>query len=109
MSSAPSARVRVKRLPERARYERTVIEDILDEALICHVGFTVDGQPYVIPMAYVRRGEQVCLHGAQASRMMRALASGVEVCVTVTLLDGLDPEEQWTEDGRCIRPEQDDG
>jgi len=84
-----TARTTVRRIPQRGVYDRDTIHQILDEGLVCHVGFAVEGQPYVIPMAYVRRGEQVCLHGAQASRMMRALASGVEACVTVTLLDGL--------------------
>jgi nitroimidazol reductase NimA-like FMN-containing flavoprotein (pyridoxamine 5'-phosphate oxidase superfamily) len=82
-------RTTVRRIPQRGAYDRDTIHQILDEGLVCHVGFAVEGQPYVIPTAYVRRGEQVCLHGAQASRMMRALASGVEACVTVTLLDGL--------------------
>src|SRR5439155_4983132 len=79
-------RTTVRRIPQRGVYDRDTIHRILDEGLVCHVGFAVQGQPYVIPMAYVRREEQVCLHGAQASRMMRALTSGVEVCVTVTLL-----------------------
>jgi nitroimidazol reductase NimA-like FMN-containing flavoprotein (pyridoxamine 5'-phosphate oxidase superfamily) len=82
-------RTTVRRIPQRGVYDRDTIHQILDEGLVCHVGFALQERPYVIPMAYVRREEQVCLHGAQASRMMRALASGVEVCVTVTLLDGL--------------------
>jgi nitroimidazol reductase NimA-like FMN-containing flavoprotein (pyridoxamine 5'-phosphate oxidase superfamily) len=85
----PSERATVRRLPKRAVYEQAQIEAILDEGLICHAGFVVEGQPYVIPTAYVRAGGQIYLHGSAASRMLRALASGVEVCVTVTLLDGL--------------------
>jgi nitroimidazol reductase NimA-like FMN-containing flavoprotein (pyridoxamine 5'-phosphate oxidase superfamily) len=79
----------VRRIPQRGVYDRDTIHQILDQGLICHVGFAVAGQPYVIPTAYVRIGERVCLHGSQASRMMRALAGGVEACVTVTLVDGL--------------------
>jgi len=86
---APSERATVRRLPKRAVYEQAQIEAILDEGLICHAGFVVDGQPYVIPTAYVRAKSQIYLHGSAASRMLRALAAGVEVCVTVTLLDGL--------------------
>jgi nitroimidazol reductase NimA-like FMN-containing flavoprotein (pyridoxamine 5'-phosphate oxidase superfamily) len=85
----PSERATVRRLPKRAVYEQAQIEAILDEGLICHAAFVVEGQPYVIPTAYVRAGGQIYLHGSAASRMLRALASGVEVCVTVTLLDGL--------------------
>ncbi len=90
MSDAtPSARSTVRRLPERASYEREVIEAILDEGLVCHVGFAVDGQPYVIPMVYGRDGDTLYLHGSSASRLLRAVAGGIPVCVTVTLLDGL--------------------
>jgi uncharacterized protein len=84
-----SPRTRVKRLPARARYEAATIESILDEGLVCHVGFQVEGQPYVIPTAYARVGDRLYLHGSAASRMLRSLAAGVPVCVTVTLLDGL--------------------
>jgi len=82
-------RTTVRRLPERGFYDRATIHQILDEGLICHVGFVSEGQPTVIPMAYVRVDEWICLHGSKASRMLRALAAGVEVCITVTLLDGL--------------------
>ena len=85
----PTERATVRRLPKRGIYERAQIEAILDEGLICHAGFVADGQPYVIPTAYVRAGDQIYIHGSAASRMLRTLASGVEVCVTVTLLDGL--------------------
>ncbi len=85
----PSDRTRVRRLPNRAAYDRETIHAILDEGLVCHVGFAVDAQPYVIPTIYARVGEQLYLHGSAASRMLRALATDIPVCVTVTLLDGL--------------------
>jgi uncharacterized protein len=76
-------------MPSRGHYERELVYQILDEGLVCHVGFVVDSQPFVIPTAYGRLGNCLYIHGASASRMMRSLASGMEVCVTVTLLDGL--------------------
>ena len=82
-------RTRLKRLPKRGNFDRETINAILDEAFICHVGFVVDGQPYVIPTGYARIGDDLMIHGSSASRMMRSLAGGVEVCVTVTLIDGL--------------------
>jgi uncharacterized protein len=82
-------RTRVKRIPDRGRYDRETIDAILDEGLVCHVGFEVDGQPYVIPTLYARAGDVVYLHGSSASRTLRQLSAGVPVCVTVTLLDGL--------------------
>jgi nitroimidazol reductase NimA-like FMN-containing flavoprotein (pyridoxamine 5'-phosphate oxidase superfamily) len=85
----PSARVRVRRLPERARYEPSVIGEILEEALICHVGFVVDGQPYVIPTIHARDGDRLYLHGSAASRMVRTLKGGIAVCVTASIVDGL--------------------
>src|SRR5919206_4266398 len=80
-------RTRVRRLPERAAYDRDTVHAILDEGFVCHVGFVVDGQPYVIPTGYARAGETLYLHGSSGSRL--GLAPGMEVCVTVTLLDGL--------------------
>jgi nitroimidazol reductase NimA-like FMN-containing flavoprotein (pyridoxamine 5'-phosphate oxidase superfamily) len=85
----PTGRVRVKRLPDRARYERVVIEDILDEALICHVGFVLEGQPYVIPTTHAREGDRLYVHGSTASRMLRTLNGGIPACVTVSIVDGL--------------------
>ena len=82
-------RTRVKRIPKRGNYERDTINAILDEAFNCHVGFAVDGQPYVIPTGYGRVGEHLYIHGSAASRMLRDLSGGVDVCVTVTILDGL--------------------
>jgi hypothetical protein len=88
-SLAITQRSNIKRLPQRGNYDRSLIEQILDEALICQVGFVVEGQPFVIPTAYGRVGDRLYIHGAPASRMLRTLKAGVEVCVTVTLLDGL--------------------
>lgn len=87
--SAPTERTRVRRLPERARYDRETVHAILDEGLIAHIGFATDGVPFVIPTTYVRIDEVVYLHGSPASRMLRTLEKGVSVCATVTLLDGL--------------------
>jgi uncharacterized protein len=84
-----SARTRVRRLPKRGVYERAVIEAILDEGLVCHVGFIDGGHPVVIPTLYARVGAVVYIHGSAASRMMRTLEDGADVCLTVTLLDGL--------------------
>ena len=88
-TEAPSPRTRVRRMPARADYERDTIDAILDEALIAHVGFAVDGEPYVIPTLHARVGERVYFHGSSASRTVRALAAGAQMCLTVTLLDGL--------------------
>src|SRR5579864_80194 len=85
----PTARTQVKRLPKRGQYDRETIDRILDEGFICHVGFIHDGAPVVIPTGYARGGDRLYLHGSAASRMLRALDQGVEVCVEVTLLDGL--------------------
>lgn len=85
----PSERTRVRRLPYRAAYDRQTIDAILDEALYCHLGFVHDGQPFVIPTTYARAGDHLYIHGSSASRMLRTVGSGVPVCVTVTLLDGL--------------------
>ncbi len=84
-----SERIRVKRIPKRGHYDRETIDAILDEGFICHVGFVADGQPFVIPTGYARIGDELYIHGSAASRMLRELSKGVEVCVTVTLLDGL--------------------
>lgn len=87
---APSVRTQVKRVPEVARYDREAIDAVLDEALVCHLGFTDDrGQPFVIPTLHARVGDLLYVHGSSASRALKVLASGAPVCVTVTLLDGL--------------------
>lgn len=88
-SQSPTLRARVRRHPERARYDRQVVNAILDEALICHLGFVDDGAPFVIPTMYARAGESLYVHGSPASRMLKTAAAGVDLCVTVTLLDGL--------------------
>ncbi len=86
---APTARSRVRRIPGRGSHDRALIDRILDEGLVAHVGFVDEGSPFVIPMGYARDGDRVLLHGSSASRLMRLLASGAEVAVTVTLLDAL--------------------
>jgi len=87
--SNPSSRTRVVREPHRGVYDRAEAYKILDEGFICHVGFVIDGQPYVIPTGYGRSGDSLYIHGSAASRMLRNLDRGIPVCVTVTLLDGL--------------------
>ena len=84
-----TAKTQVKRVPKRGHYDFETVAGILDEGLVCHVGFVVDGQPFVIPTAYGRIERKVYIHGVIASRMLRSLLMGVEVCMTVTLLDGL--------------------
>jgi uncharacterized protein len=81
--------LRVKREPQRGVYERETIDAILDEALVCHLGFAIDGQPYVIPTLHARVGDRLYVHGSAASRMLRHAAADARICVTVTLLDGL--------------------
>ena len=82
-------RTRVIREPQRGVYDRAAIYKILDEGFICHVGFAVDGQPFVVPTMYARVGDAIYFHGSAASRMLRNVSAGVSVCVTVTLVDGL--------------------
>jgi hypothetical protein len=85
----PTDRTQVKRLPKRGHYERETVCSILDTAFVCHVGFSVDGQPFVIPTNFGRSGDTLYLHGSAASRMLKTLSGGVPVCVTVTHVDGL--------------------
>lgn len=85
----PTERTTLKRLPKRGVYDRDLVYQILDEGFICHVGFVVDGHPFVIPTGYARAGDKLYIHGSQASRMLRTLSQGIDVCVTVTLIDGL--------------------
>lgn len=87
--AAPTRRTTVRRHPERARYDRAAIDAILDEGLVCHLGFVSDDQPITIPTMYVRDGDRVIVHGSSAARMTRTLATGSPVCLTVTLLDGV--------------------
>jgi uncharacterized protein len=85
----PTPRTTVRRLKERGDYDLATIHAILDEGMVCHVGFAVDGQPWVIPTAYVRRGDDLYIHGAVGNHALRSLADGAPACVTVTLMDGL--------------------
>ncbi len=90
MSTFPlTDRTTLKRLPKRGVYDHELVYSILDEGFICHVGFVVDNQPFVIPTGYARKEDRLFIHGSQASRMLRAVKAGVDVCVTVTLVDGL--------------------
>jgi len=84
-----TARTTLRRLPLRGAFDRESINQILDEGFICHVGFADEGQPFVIPTGYARVNDKLLVHGSQASRMLRTLGQGIEVCVTVTLADGL--------------------
>lgn len=85
----PTERTQVRRLPKRGNYDRETVYRILDEAMVCHVGFVVDGQPFVIPTGFGRDGDTLYIHGSAASRMLGAAAQGIQICITVTLLDGL--------------------
>jgi uncharacterized protein len=86
-SFTPTGRTQVRRYPNRGVYDRAQVHGILDEGFLCHVGFAVDGQPFVIPTGYARSGDQIYIHGSAASRMLRTIHQGVDVCVTVTLVD----------------------
>jgi len=88
-SFSPTERTRVVREPHRGVYDRETIYKILDEGIVCHVGFSTEAQPFVIPTLYARVGDTVYFHGSAASRMLRGAASGIPVCITVTLIDGL--------------------
>jgi nitroimidazol reductase NimA-like FMN-containing flavoprotein (pyridoxamine 5'-phosphate oxidase superfamily) len=87
--SALRPATRVRRHPERARYDRETVDQVLDEGLICHLGFVAGGRPFVIPTIHARVGDVVYLHGSPASRMLGTLKEGVDVCLTVTIIDGL--------------------
>jgi uncharacterized protein len=87
--TARSARSRVRRRAGRARYEREAVDAILDQGLVGHVAFALDGQPFAIPMLYARQGDLLYLHGSPLSRLVGEVADGIKVCLTVTLIDGL--------------------
>lgn len=89
MTFPQTDRTKLKRLPKRGHFDRETVYRILDEGFICHVGFAVDGQPFVIPTGYARVDDKLYIHGSQASRMLRSLAGGLDACVTVTIVDGL--------------------
>jgi nitroimidazol reductase NimA-like FMN-containing flavoprotein (pyridoxamine 5'-phosphate oxidase superfamily) len=84
----PTPRTQVRRLPKRASYDKEQVHAILDAGYICHVGFVIDGQPFVIPTGYARFGDQLYIHGSAASRMLRSASEGIDICVTVTIVDG---------------------
>jgi len=88
-NTPPSARTRVRRLRELAHYDQPTVHAILDEAMVCHVGFVDQGQPFVIPTAIARISSDVYIHGSRVSRMLKILAKGSPACITVTLLDGI--------------------
>jgi uncharacterized protein len=85
----PSARTRIRRHPERAHYDRETVFAILDAALMCHIGYVIDGKPYVTPTLFWREGEHLYWHGSSASRVLRTQRSGIPVCLTVSHVDGL--------------------
>jgi len=85
----PTERTQVRRLPKRGVYDREAVYSILDEGLVCHVGFVAEGKPVVIPTGYGRQGDTLYVHGSPASRMFRAMGAGADVCITVTLVDGV--------------------
>ena len=85
----PTERTKVRRKPDRGTFDRETIYSILDQAFVCHVGFVVDGTPFVVPTNYVRVGDKLFLHGSTASRLMKTLGSGAPFCLSVTLLDGI--------------------
>ena len=87
-SYTPTQRTKVRRLSKRAVYDKTLVHGILDEGFLCHLGFAVDGLPYVIPTLYARSGDRLFLHGSGASRTLKTLSQGVDVCATITLVDG---------------------
>jgi len=85
----PTVRTKINRYPARGNYDRNAVEAILDEAMVCHVGFAIDGQPYVMPTIHARDGARIFIHGSPMSRMLRTAAAGVPLCLTVTLHDGI--------------------
>ena len=85
----PTERTQVHRLPKRGVYDKAQVHAILDEGFVCHIGFVVDGQPFVVPTGYGRVDERLFIHGSSASRMLRKLDQGIDLCLTVTLVDGL--------------------
>ncbi len=88
-SFAPTGRTRFGRMPERGSYDRKTLHSILDAGIVCHLGFSVEDRPFVIPTTYARRGNSVLFHGAPAARLFRQMETGREICLSVTLIDGL--------------------
>ncbi len=89
MQIAPTDRTTVRRQSQRASYERELVDAVIDEALSCHVGFAIDGRPWVLPTIHARIDDVLYLHGAVANHMLRAISGGIEACVTITLVDAL--------------------
>jgi nitroimidazol reductase NimA-like FMN-containing flavoprotein (pyridoxamine 5'-phosphate oxidase superfamily) len=87
--ASPTDRTRVRRIPKRGVYDRATIDAVLDEGIVCHVGFVVEGQPFVVPTLYARDGDRLIVHGSAASRMLKSLEQGIDICVTVTLTDAI--------------------
>jgi nitroimidazol reductase NimA-like FMN-containing flavoprotein (pyridoxamine 5'-phosphate oxidase superfamily) len=85
----PTERTRLRRRPNRGAFETDTMYAILDEGFVCHIGFMAEGHPVVIPTGYARRGDEIYVHGSSASRMLRALGDGIDICLAVTLVDGL--------------------
>src|ERR1039457_2209463 len=88
-SYSPTERTQVRRRSMRGVYDKAQVHAILDEGFVCHVGFVIDGQPFVIPTAYARSGEQIYIHGSPVSRVMRVATQNLDICLTVTLVDAL--------------------
>ena len=88
-AAPPTDRTKVRRLADRGRYDRDTVNAILDEGLVCHMGFAVDGRPWVVPTTYARVDDRLYVHGAPANFALKTMTSGIEACVTVTLIDGL--------------------
>jgi nitroimidazol reductase NimA-like FMN-containing flavoprotein (pyridoxamine 5'-phosphate oxidase superfamily) len=88
-SYTPTQRTQLRRKPQRAVYDKGLVHSILDEGFVCHIGFVADGQPYCLPTVYGRNGERIFIHGSAASRMLRTLERAIDICLTVTLVDGL--------------------
>jgi nitroimidazol reductase NimA-like FMN-containing flavoprotein (pyridoxamine 5'-phosphate oxidase superfamily) len=89
MADVPTERTRIRRAKDKARHDREIVNEIFDEALICHVGFIDDGSPFVIPTIHARVGDVLYFHGSPASRMLRLMKNGAEITITATLLDGI--------------------
>ena len=88
-ANPPSERARVKRVPSRGAYDKETIYSILDEGLVCHVGFVLDGQPFVIPKSYARAGDRLIIHGSTVGQLTRAMKKNADICVAVSFIDGL--------------------
>lgn len=86
---SPTPRTTLRRIPDRGTYDRAVVHSILDQSILCHIGVSIDGRPRVIPTAFVRVGENIYVHGSNASQHLKAIATGAEACITVTIVDSI--------------------